>query len=254
VIELRNVTKRFGDEAVVRDVSLALTPGTTTALIGPSGCGKSTLLRLMIGLLRADEGEAVYDGAVLDPSDGERLRAVRRRTGYAIQSGGLFPHLTARANVALPARRAGWSRERVRTRVDELGALMHLESGMLERFPSELSGGQRQRIALMRALVLDPEALLLDEPLGALDPVIRSHLQRELRALFDGLGKTVVLVTHDLAEAAYLARGDIVLMREGRIERRGSFDELRAEDADSYTGRFVGDQLARVAALASEAS
>jgi osmoprotectant transport system ATP-binding protein len=246
MIAVRSVTKRFGKLVALEDVSLALEAGRTTALIGPSGCGKSTLLRLMIGLIRPDAGEIDFDGMVL----GERnLGEVRRRMGYAIQSGGLFPHLTCAQNVSLPARRHGMGASACRARVDELAGVMLLERGQLGRYPAELSGGQRQRVALMRALVLDPEVLLLDEPLGALDPMIRGELQHEFRELFERLGKTVVLVTHDLAEAAYLAPEDIVLMRAGRIEQRGSFAGMRAAPADEFVRAFIAAQMERVAGL-----
>lgn len=247
MITLSNVSKSFGEHRAVRDVTLSIEPGQRTALIGPSGCGKSTLLRLMIGLIEPDSGAVRIEGD-------RPTREIRPRIGYAIQSGGLFPHLTARANVLLPTRHARWDKRRASTRVDELGALMGLDAASLDRYPRELSGGQRQRVALMRALVLDPEALLLDEPLGALDPIIRAALQRELRDLFDSLGKTVVIVTHDLAEAAYLAPDDILLLRDGMIAQRGSFDTLRRSPADEFVREFVTAQTDRVRSLLGAAS
>ncbi|MEM8756931.1 MAG: ATP-binding cassette domain-containing protein [Planctomycetota bacterium] len=242
MIRLTDVVKRFGDHAAVDGISLSIKRGTTCALIGPSGCGKSTLLRVMLGLLPADSGAVEFDGRSV-AGDG---RTLRKRVGYAIQSGGLFPHLTSRQNVMLPARAHGVDAE---SRTAELAGLVRLEPALLDRYPSELSGGQRQRVALMRALVLTPEALLLDEPLGALDPVVRSELQTELKALFATLGKTVVLVTHDLAEAAYLAPDDIVLLRDGTIAQRGPFAELREKPADAFVSGFVEAQSRRVAAL-----
>lgn len=249
MISLTDVSKSYGDHLAVDQVTLALQPGRTAALIGPSGCGKSTLLRLMLGLITADSGRVEFDGVALAPANS---RSVRLRVGYAIQSGGLFPHLTARGNVELPARHAGWARDRIASRLDELASSMRIEHTLLDRFPRELSGGQRQRIALMRALVLDPEAILLDEPLGALDPVIRGELQSELRDLFDRLNKTVVLVTHDLAEAAYLAPDDIVLMRDGHIAQRGEFQTLRSHPADEFVRAFIEAQTSRVRALVGE--
>lgn len=246
MIAVEHVSKSFGTHVAVSDVSLELSPGRTTALIGPSGCGKSTLLRLLLGLIETDSGEVYFGGAALHPS---RLREIRQRAGYAIQSGGLFPHLTARRNVELPARHAGWSREQTGARIAELASMVHLSESTLGRFPAELSGGQRQRVALMRALVLDPGVLLLDEPLGALDPLIRGELQREFRSLFRELRKTVVLVTHDLAEAAYLAPDDIVLLRSGKVVQRGTFAELRDDPTDDFVRHFVGAQLERVEAL-----
>ncbi len=261
MLELTDVTKRFGETVAVRGVSLRVGGGGdgegkgagrgATALIGPSGCGKSTLLRLMIGFLEPSEGAVRFDGEALTRRG---WRAARRRMGYAIQSGGLFPHLTARRNVELPARYWGMGRSERGARIEELAGLTHLPMDALDRYPSELSGGQRQRVALMRALVLDPEVLLLDEPLGALDPIIRSELQGELREIIGSLGKTVVLVTHDLAEAAYLCGGDIVLLRDGAVAQRGSFETLVKEPADAFVSRFIRAQAERVKALAGVVS
>ena len=246
MISVSEVTVRFGEHVAVHRVSLELESGRTTALIGPSGCGKSTLLRLMLGLVEPDEGTVEFDGSLVQRSN--RI-AVRKRVGYAIQSGGLFPHMTARQNVELPGRHAGWERARLGERIGELRELMRLSTAALARYPAELSGGQRQRVALMRALVLNPEVLLLDEPLGALDPVIRGELQHELRRVFGALKKTVVLVTHDLAEAAYLAPHDIVLLNEGTVVQRGSFRTLRDDPVEPFVERFIDSQTERVAAL-----
>lgn len=251
MLSVIEATKRFGEHTALSGVSLEVGAATTTALIGPSGCGKSTLLRLMIGLIKPDEGRVEFDGVDLADAD---LVHVRRRFGYAIQSGGLFPHMTARRNVELPAVRAGRGGAALSDRVAALAAMVHLPQDALDRYPAELSGGQRQRVALMRALVLDPEVLLLDEPLGALDPLIRAELQTELKELFAELGKTVVLVTHDLAEAAYLAGEDIVLLREGRIEQRGTFSEIRDEPKSDFVKAFVDAQMMRVGALTGRRS
>ena len=245
MIELRGVAKRFGTHAALDGIDLTIPQGSTTALIGPSGCGKSTLLRVIIGLIEGDEGDALIEGKSLHAWG---RRGLRRRFGYAIQSGGLFPHLTARQNVELPA--CAHQVAIGADRLDELATLTHLDLSLLDRFPAELSGGQRQRVALMRALVLDPEILLLDEPLGALDPLVRSELQRDLKELFERLNKTVVLVTHDLAEAAFLAPDDIVLLRDGQIAQRGGFAELREKPADAFVSRFIEAQTERVAMLA----
>jgi osmoprotectant transport system ATP-binding protein len=207
-------------------------------LIGPSGCGKSTLLRLMIGLIQPDRGRVHFEGEVLTRDNAERLR---RKMGYVIQDGGLFPHLTARGNTALVARYLGWSAKRIGERLSELVELTHFPPDGVDRYPAQLSGGQRQRVSLMRALMLDPDVLLLDEPLGALDPMIRSNLQEELRTIFRQLGKTVVMVTHDLGEAGYF--GDtIVLLREGSIVQRGSFGEFLDRPADAFVTEFVNAQ------------
>jgi osmoprotectant transport system ATP-binding protein len=158
--------------------------------------------------------------------------------GYVIQEGGLFPHLTALGNLALLPGHLGWPPSRSRERAAELADLVRLPAGLLARFPAELSGGQRQRVALIRALMLDPPALLLDEPLGALDPIVRLELQDELARVFDELGKTVVLVTHDVAEAAWLA-SRLVLLHQGRVLQEGSFADLRRHPADDHVRRFL---------------
>jgi len=175
------------------------------------------------------------------PPDGERLRTVRAQMGYVVQDGGLFPHLTALDNVRLLARTLRWAPPRLQARVTELAALVRLPEALLARYPSELSGGQKQRVALMRALVLDPELLFLDEPLGALDPLVRAELQDDLAGIFARLGKSVVLVTHDLAEAARLGH-NLVLMREGQIVQRGTLAELAAQPASPFVTAFLQTQ------------
>jgi osmoprotectant transport system ATP-binding protein len=168
---------------------------------------------------------------------------MRHRIGYVIQSGGLFPHLTARDNVTLAARYLKRPSTWIESRVSELVELVQLSQDVLARFPGDLSGGQRQRVSLMRALMLDPDLLLLDEPLGALDPMVRHGLQDDLRALFARLKKTVLLVTHDLAEAAFFA-DTIVLMREGRIAQQGSYRDLIHAPADEFVRAFLKAQRA----------
>lgn len=235
---LDKVRKHYERFTAVDGVELSFFAGRTTALIGSSGSGKSTVLRLLLGLDWPDEGRVLVNGA---PLRREHVRELRRRVGYVIQDGGLFPHLTGLENLALQAREVGWARTRIRERADELAELAHLSPDVLDRFPGELSGGQRQRLALMRSLMLDPDALLLDEPLGALDPVVRHDLQDELKAIFERLGKTVILVTHDLAEAAWFTE-HLVLMSEGRVVQQGSLDALRHQPASDFVARFVRAQ------------
>ena len=200
MMELIGVSKTYNDVSVLSPLDLEIAAGRTTVLIGPSGCGKSTLLRLMIGLIRPDTGTVRFESEELTPASAPQLR---RRLGYVIQDGGLFPHLTARDNVIIMARYLGWLAERIHSRLVELAELTRFPAQALERFPAQLSGGQRQRVSLMRALMLDPEMILLDEPLGALDPMVRADLQTDLREIFRSLAKTVVMVTHDLAEAGF---------------------------------------------------
>ena len=241
MISLAHVTKTFAGAAAVRDVSLDIRGARTTALIGPSGCGKSTTLRLILGLTTPDSGEIRFDGAPLDESN---VRDVRRRTGYVIQDGGLFPHLTARRNITLMARLLGTPADAISSRLAELTALTKFPADALDRYPVELSGGQRQRVALMRALMLDPDVLLLDEPLGALDPMIRADLQSDLRDIFRSLGKTVVLVTHDLDEAEYLA-DHAVLFDHGAIAQQGTIADLAERPAGEFVRRFFSAQHRR---------
>jgi osmoprotectant transport system ATP-binding protein len=245
MLELVGVSKTFGKATALFPTDLALPPGRTTVLLGPSGCGKSTLLRLMLGLLRPDSGSVRFDG---HPLTDENAMQFRRRAGYVIQDGGLFPHLTARGNVTLMARYLGRDAAAIDRRLTELAELTRFPAGGLERYPAQLSGGQRQRVALMRALMLDPDVLFLDEPLGALDPLIRSDLQADLREVFRALGKTVVLVTHDLGEAGFL--GDlIVMLRGGRIVQRGTLAEMVRAPAEPFVSQFINAQRSPLEAL-----
>ncbi|HEX9879732.1 MAG TPA: ATP-binding cassette domain-containing protein [Candidatus Binatia bacterium] len=238
MFELDQVCKRFGEVTALDRFNLSIEAGRTTVLIGPSGCGKSTVLRLMIGLQCPDSGEVRFNNERLD---GDRITAQRRRMGYVIQDGGLFPHLSAHDNIALMACYLGWTAPRMEDRICELADLTHFPMEALDRFPVQLSGGQQQRVSLMRALMLDPEVLLLDEPLGALDPMIRFELQEDLKSVFSALGKTVVLVTHDLAEAAFF--GDtIILMRDGRIVQAGTLDAMMREPAEDFVQNFIKAQ------------
>ncbi|MGH7725968.1 MAG: ATP-binding cassette domain-containing protein [Candidatus Eiseniibacteriota bacterium] len=237
-VRLSGVTRQFDGKAALADVDLEVPARRTMALIGPSGCGKSTLLRLVVGLDVPDRGTIEFEGEPLNP---RTAPALRLRMGYVIQEGGLFPHLTAADNVALVARDHRWSNERIAFRTAELAELAHLPSELLAYYPAQLSGGQRQRVALMRALMLDPDVLLLDEPLGALDPMIRAALQSDLRDAFRRLSKTVLLVTHDLSEAAYLA-DEIVLLREGRILQRGTARDFVERPADPFVTAFLNAQ------------
>jgi len=201
MLELKNITKTYGNKKVLRHISLNIATGKTVSLIGPSGCGKSTLLRIMVGLVEPDSGLVTYDGSRLTP---DNINEIRHNIGYVIQEGGLFPHLSAGKNVTLAAEFLGRAPGKIQNRVQELSDLVNIEQSLLLRQPEYLSGGQRQRISLMRALMLDPDFLLLDEPLGSIDPLVRYELQKDLKFIFSKLNKTVILVTHDLGEAAYL--------------------------------------------------
>src|SRR5216117_1507813 len=238
LVELVEVSKRYTDASALHPTNLSAVCGKTTVLIGPSGCGKSTLLRLIIGLITPDSGTIAFDGSQITPANIDTLRP---RIGYVIQEGGLFPHLTARDNILLMARYLGKSREKLRIRLLELCELTRFSDNLLSRYPIELSGGQRQRVSLMRALMLSPELLLLDEPLGALDPLVRAALQKDLKEIFVRLQQTALFVTHDLAEAIYFG-DEIVLLKEGRVVQKGSITDLREKPADPFVSEFINAQ------------
>ncbi len=248
MIELKNVTKSYAAVRVLGPIDLHIPAGRTTLLIGPSGCGKSTLLRLMIGLIKPDSGTVLFEGSAITAAN---TTAIRRKMGYVIQEGGLFPHLTAYENVTLVARHlrgsgsgdgpAAWDSRRISKKVDELAELTQFPRDALDRYPVQISGGQRQRVSLMRALMLDPHVLLFDEPLGALDPMIRADLQKDLKRIFQTLKKTVVMVTHDIGEAGFFS-DRLVLLREGCIIQDGTLNDLVRKPADPFVTSFINAQ------------
>lgn len=241
MIELRGAGKEYGQAIALHPTDLAVEPGKTTVLIGPSGCGKSTILRMVVGLIEPTAGQVLFDGTPV----GENILGQRRRMGYVIQEGGLFPHLTARDNILLMGKYLGRSSIDMQIRLRELCELTHLPESALASYPVELSGGQRQRVSLMRALMLEPEVLLLDEPLGALDPLVRYSLQTDLKEVFGKLGQTVLMVTHDMAEAAFFA-DRIVLLMEGRIVQEGTIEDLRDRPASPDVTAFMTAQRSLV--------
>jgi osmoprotectant transport system ATP-binding protein len=239
VIRLRGVTKRYPNGTVaVHELDLDVDEGEVCVLVGPSGCGKTTTLRMINRLIEPTAGsiEVAGDEVLrLDPVD------LRRRIGYVIQHVGLFPHLTVGDNVATVPKLLGWDRARTRARVDELLDVVGLEPSVYrDRYPAQLSGGQRQRVGVARALAADPPVLLMDEPFGAIDPITRARLQQQFLDLQRRLGKTVVVVTHDIDEAVLL--GDrIALLREGGIlAQHGTPDELLTTPANDFVAGFVG--------------
>ena len=238
MIQFNNVGKHFGDVLALHPTDLSIAEGQTTVLIGPSGCGKSTILRMIVGLIEPTTGYVKFKEERVSPAN---ILELRRRMGYVIQDGGLFPHLTAAQNVTLMAKHLKRPANELQARLEELCELTHFPKDGLERYPVELSGGQQQRVSLMRALVLDPDVLLLDEPLGALDPMVRASLQTDLREIFQSLGKTVVMVTHDMGEAGFFG-SVIILMREGHIVQQGTLEELLSSPADEFVGRFINAQ------------
>jgi osmoprotectant transport system ATP-binding protein len=238
MILLEDVSKAYAGRVALARATISFEPGRTTVLVGPSGCGKSSILRMIVGLVSPDTGRVVVAGETLGPGN---VRRLRHAIGYVIQEGGLFPHLTARENVTLAARHLGYPARGVEERLLDLAALVRVPPDALDRYPQQLSGGQRQRVGLVRALMLDPRLLLLDEPLAALDPVTRYELQAELRLIFASLRKTVVMVTHDMGEAAYLA-DEIAFMRDGRILQRGALSDLLERPAEPYVTTFLRAQ------------
>ncbi len=246
MIELRDVSKKFhgrGGSVVkaVEGVTLEVRKGETLCLIGTSGSGKTTVMRMVNRLIEATAGVVKVDGEDVTKTDPLRLR---RRIGYVIQSGGLFPHMTVARNIGLLCELEGWSKERRRKRVRDLLDLVGLAAAdFAQRHPGELSGGQRQRVGVARALALDPDYILMDEPFGALDPITRGQLHAEFKALQEKVGKTVILVTHDMAEAFDL--GDrIALMDEGRLIQTGTERELCGNPANGFVEEFIKSQMA----------
>ena len=237
MIELQHVSKAFGRTKAIDDLSLTVRQGEFIVLIGSSGCGKSTTLKMMNRLLEHDSGRILYEGREIrsfKPED------IRRRMGYVIQSVGLFPHWTVERNIATVPELLQWPGARVRDRVTELLQLLDLDPALFRgRYPHQLSGGQQQRVGVARALAGDPEVLLMDEPFGALDPLTRLALQKELARIHIASGKTIVLVTHDIDEALRLATR-VVLLDHGGLVQSGTPMQILAHPANEFVTDFVG--------------
>ncbi len=237
MIELNQVSKRFGSTVAADNLTLQIQRGECVVLLGPSGSGKSTALKLINRLVELDSGEIRLDGQDIKSYAPEQLR---RQMGYAIQSIGLFPHWTVARNIATVPALLGWSRARIDARVDELLELLGLPPAqMRQRYPHQLSGGQQQRVGVARALAAQPQVLLMDEPFGALDPLTRQELQRELLRIQRSQGQTIVLVTHDVDEALFLATR-IVLLDQGRIVQQATPRELLLYPANDWVATFIG--------------
>ena len=237
-ITIKNVTHRYDQLTALDHISYTFPPESTTIIIGPSGCGKSTLLRVILGLIIPTEGTVHINGIPLNPTT---VRKLRRLIGFVVQEGGLFPHLNARDNILFLPRYLHQDPRWMKERLEFLCDLTRFPTSALDRYPLELSGGQRQRVSLMRALMMDPPILLLDEPLGALDPLTRHALQSELKGIFEQLRKTVIMVTHDMAEAAYLGT-TLVLMNRGQIVQVGPYEELKSSPATPFVRQFLEAQ------------
>ena len=251
MIEIDRVTRLFGDAIAVDDVSMTLERGTITTIVGTSGSGKSTLLRMINRLIEPSAGTIRVDGRDTAAVSGETLR---RGIGYVIQGHGLFPHWTVARNIATVPTLLGWDQTRVDRRVTELLALLRLDPSQAAKYPHQLSGGQQQRVGVARALAAEPALLLMDEPFGALDPIIRGHAQEDLLAVQKRLGITVVLVTHDMEEAIHLGHR-IAVMDGGKLLQFASPAELLARPAAGFVEQLVGthDRAFRFLSLATVA-
>jgi osmoprotectant transport system ATP-binding protein len=237
VIQFDNVSKAYGDRHAVIDLNLSVGQGEFVVLIGPSGSGKSTTLRMINRLVEHDRGRIRFAGREIRDFTPEDLR---RRMGYAIQSVGLFPHWTVEKNIGTVPRLLAWPKNKIGARVHELLELLQLPpSEFAKRYPHELSGGQQQRVGVARALAADPEILLMDEPFGALDPVTRILLQRELKRIHALASKTIVMVTHDIDEALFLA-DRVVLFKDGRLVQDGSPLDILSHPANDFVVDFLG--------------
>lgn len=249
MIEFTRVSKYYQGRAAVKDLTLKCPEGAFTVLLGTSGSGKSTTLKMINRLVAHDTGHIRFAGQDIRETD---TRTLRRRIGYAIQSVGLFPHWTVAQNIATVPQLLRWPKQKIQTRVDELLTLLGLESMQCrDRYPHQLSGGQQQRVGVARALAADPEVLLMDEPFGALDPVTRAALQREIRRIHQLMGRTIVLVTHDVDEALCLA-DRVVLMDAGEVVQQGTPRELLSQPASPFVREFFGSSEPGVRLLSLE--
>ena len=236
VIEIRHCRASYGENEVLKDVSLAVDNGEFIVLIGPSGCGKTTLLKLMNGLVVPTEGEVAINGL---PLQEEALVAVRRRIGYAVQGAKLFPHMTVEENICyVPGLESKMPKEEKKALARKMLEMVQLPEELASRFPRQLSGGQKQRVGIARAMAAEPDILLMDEPFGAVDEITRKGLQEELLALQQKTGITVVFITHDIGEAFKL--GDrILIMKEGVIWQEGTGEELRRAPKDEFVRQLL---------------
>ena len=241
MISLRNVTKRFqaDGQAAVRGLSLDIDEGETVVLVGPSGCGKTTTMKMINRLIEPTSGEILVDGKNVLQQDPVLLR---RGIGYVIQTFGLLPHRTVADNIATVPKLVGWEERRIDERVAELAAILHLDEQLLSRYPAELSGGQRQRVGVARALAVDPPVMLMDEPFGAVDPIVRARLQDQFMELQRRLQKTIVFVTHDIDEAIKMADRIAILNIGAVVEQYASPEVILRDPASDFVQEFIGEE------------
>ena len=250
MISLIDVSKRFPNSggAAVERLTMDIHNGETVALVGPSGCGKTTTMKMINRLIEPTSGTITVDGTDVGRQDPVKLR---RSIGYVIQSIGLMPHRTIRDNIATVPSLLGWDASRIDGRVRELMTIFELDKDMLGRYPGELSGGQRQRVGVARALAADPPVMLMDEPFGAVDPIVRERLQDQFLEIQQQLRKTIVFVTHDIDEAIKMSDRIAILNTGGVIEQYASPEEILRQPASEFVKRFVGSErgLKRLALL-----
>lgn len=241
MIEFRNVSKTYPGSKLpaVKDFSLTVEAGTTTAFVGPSGCGKTTLLRMVNRMVDPDSGAVFVRGDNVADTDPVQLR---RSIGYVMQHSGLMPHRTVRDNIADVARLKGTGKSEARRKADDLLELVGLDPRLSDRYPAELSGGQAQRVGVARGLVNEPDVLIMDEPFGAVDPVVRRGLQQEIVELREKFATTILIVSHDIDEAFFLGDTVVVLGEQARIEQADSPENIMAEPANGRVREFVDKQ------------
>jgi osmoprotectant transport system ATP-binding protein len=239
MISLQNVTKRFdgGNDVAVNELSMDIYDGETVVLVGPSGCGKTTTMKMINRLVEPSSGTITMRGADISKQDPV---ALRRKIGYVIQSIGLMPHRTISENIATVPKLEGWDQSKIKDRTEELISILDLDRGLLHRYPSELSGGQRQRVGVARALAADPPVMLMDEPFGAVDPIVRARLQDQFLDIQERLKKTIVFVTHDIDEAIKMADRIAILNKGGLMEQYAAPEEILREPANDFVKQFVG--------------
>jgi osmoprotectant transport system ATP-binding protein len=237
-VEFRHVSKQYGPQGAVVDLSLLVPPGEICVLVGPSGCGKTTSLKMVNRLVEPTSGQVLIDGQDVMKVE---ITTLRRRIGYVIQQIGLFPHQTVADNIATVPRLLGWNKQRTNKRVEELLDLIGLDPGRVRnRYPSQLSGGERQRIGVARAMAAEPPVMLMDEPFGAVDPIVRGRLQNEFLRLQRTLETTVLFVTHDIDEAIKMGTRVAVMQQGGHLAQYAPPSELLLHPANEFVSKFVG--------------
>jgi osmoprotectant transport system ATP-binding protein len=234
-VDLTHISKTYGGDRVLTDISLSLPENQVTALVGESGSGKSTLLQIINGLVKPDSGQIRLGGKLLDY---DNLPEIRRNMGYAVQGAGLFPHLTIEQNVTLVASLNGWSQDQQAERYQYLISLLELTDEFSNRYPHSLSGGQQQRVSLCRAMMLNPSLMLLDEPFSALDPITRMTIHEEFSRLIEVEPRTIMLITHDMSEAIKLAKY-IVILKDGEIVQQGEAEDVQSSPEDDYVQKLL---------------